>query len=185
MPLNNGGETKPNHFALDADIRDGGALKWSAGKAGGATGGARTGGARTGDAAPNGLVHTCAAAVAPPAAIPLFKSGERAAGRAGEAAPVQLSRRQREVLELLARGLGNKEIARHLGISPKTVHTYRRQLMEILDIWELAGLIRYAILDAGLLPPRDFQDREGIEIRHQEAVELPLAAQIAHWPRRH
>ena len=56
-----------------------------------------------------------------------------------------LSRRQREVLSLVAEGLSTKEIARRLGISGKTVETHRTQLMTRLDIHEVAGLVRYAI----------------------------------------
>jgi DNA-binding NarL/FixJ family response regulator len=62
----------------------------------------------------------------------------------------RLSRRQREVLRLVAEGLSTKEIARQLGISAKTVETHRTQLMSRLDIHEVAGLVRYA-LKAGLI----------------------------------
>jgi len=62
----------------------------------------------------------------------------------------KLSRRQREVLTLVAQGLSTKEIARQLGISAKTVETHRTQLMSRLDIHEIAGLVRYAI-KAGLV----------------------------------
>lgn len=62
----------------------------------------------------------------------------------------RLSRRQREVLRLVAEGLSTKEIARQLGISAKTVETHRTQLMSRLEIHEIAGLVRYAI-KAGLI----------------------------------
>jgi DNA-binding NarL/FixJ family response regulator len=57
----------------------------------------------------------------------------------------QLTPRQREVLQLIAEGHTTREIAQVLGISPKTVATYRAQLMERLDIHDIAGLVRYAI----------------------------------------
>ena len=56
-----------------------------------------------------------------------------------------LSPRQREILKLVADGLNTKEIARHLSISAKTVETHRAQLMERLNIHDVAGLVRFAI----------------------------------------
>jgi DNA-binding NarL/FixJ family response regulator len=57
----------------------------------------------------------------------------------------RLTPRQREVLQLIAEGNTSKEIARKLGISAKTVETHRMQLMDALDIHDIAGLVRYAI----------------------------------------
>jgi DNA-binding NarL/FixJ family response regulator len=57
----------------------------------------------------------------------------------------QLTPRQREVLQLIAEGLTNKEIARRLNISGKTVESHRTQLMERLDIHDIAGLVRFAV----------------------------------------
>jgi len=57
----------------------------------------------------------------------------------------QLTPRQREVLRLLAEGRTVKEIGRALGISEKTVETHRSQLMQRLDIFDLPGLVRYAL----------------------------------------
>jgi DNA-binding NarL/FixJ family response regulator len=57
----------------------------------------------------------------------------------------KLTPRQREVLQLVAEGHSSKEIARRLGVSVKTVETYRSQLMDALDIHDIAGLTRYAI----------------------------------------
>ena len=59
--------------------------------------------------------------------------------------PGLLTARQTEVLCLVARGQSSKEIARDLGLSIKTVETHRTQIMDRLDIRELAGLVRYAI----------------------------------------
>lgn len=61
-------------------------------------------------------------------------------GSLGEVTP-----RQREVLALIARGNTSKEIAARLGISVKTVETHRRDLMNRLDIHDIAGLVRFAI----------------------------------------
>lgn len=57
-----------------------------------------------------------------------------------------LSPRQREVLRLIAEGRTTKQIAQLLEISVKTVETHRAQLMERLDIHDVAGLVRYAII---------------------------------------
>jgi DNA-binding NarL/FixJ family response regulator len=56
-----------------------------------------------------------------------------------------LTPRQREVLQLIAEGLSTKAIARRLSISAKTVDVHRSQLMERLDIHDVAHLVRYAI----------------------------------------
>jgi DNA-binding NarL/FixJ family response regulator len=56
-----------------------------------------------------------------------------------------LTPRQREVLTLIAEGHSNKEIARRLDLSVKTVDTHRSQMMKQLEIHEVAGLVRYAL----------------------------------------
>lgn len=56
-----------------------------------------------------------------------------------------LTTRQREVLKLIAEGLSSKEIAFRLSISNKTIDAHRAQIMEKLGIYEVAGLVRYAI----------------------------------------
>ena len=59
----------------------------------------------------------------------------------------QLSGREREVLGLIIAGLTNKEIARALALSPRTVETHRANLFAKLDADSLAQLIRrYAAL---------------------------------------
>ncbi len=70
-----------------------------------------------------------------------------------EASTGPLTPRQREVLKLIAEGLPTKAIARHLDISVKTAETHRTQLMERLDIHDVAGLVRYAIR-SGLVDPK-------------------------------
>ena len=57
----------------------------------------------------------------------------------------KLTTRQREILQLIAEGYSRKEIAEKLNISAKTFDTYRAQLMEQLDINDVAGLVRYAM----------------------------------------
>jgi DNA-binding NarL/FixJ family response regulator len=56
-----------------------------------------------------------------------------------------LTARQREILQLIAEGRSTKEIAADLDVSVKTVETHRAQLMERLDIHDVAGLVRFAI----------------------------------------
>jgi DNA-binding NarL/FixJ family response regulator len=57
----------------------------------------------------------------------------------------RLTLRQREILQLIAEGHTTQEIAQKLDISVKTVETHRMQLMERLDIHDVAGLVRFAI----------------------------------------
>jgi DNA-binding NarL/FixJ family response regulator len=57
----------------------------------------------------------------------------------------QLTARQREILQLLAEGRNTKEIASDLDISVKTVESHRLQLMERLNIYDVPGLVRYAV----------------------------------------
>lgn len=59
---------------------------------------------------------------------------------------VTLTPRQRQVLKLLADGVGTRDIADRLGLSIKTIETYRAQVMTRLGIQDLPGLVRYAIL---------------------------------------
>ena len=57
----------------------------------------------------------------------------------------RLTLRQREILQLIAEGYTTQEIATLLNISVKTVETHRMQLMDRLDIHDIAGLVRFAI----------------------------------------
>jgi DNA-binding NarL/FixJ family response regulator len=72
--------------------------------------------------------------------------------KATASSPRPLTTRQREVLQLIAEGSTTKVIARKLGISVKTAESYRAELMEALDIHDVAGLTRYAIR-TGLITP--------------------------------
>jgi DNA-binding NarL/FixJ family response regulator len=68
-----------------------------------------------------------------------------AAPAADAQAPERLTTRQREILQLIAEGRTTKEIAQMLTLSAKTVEMHRAQLMERLDIHDVAGLVRYAL----------------------------------------
>jgi len=61
-----------------------------------------------------------------------------------------LTKRQRDILQLIAEGRSTKEIASELNISAKTVESHRTLLMERLDIHDIPGLVRFAIR-AGLV----------------------------------
>jgi DNA-binding NarL/FixJ family response regulator len=57
----------------------------------------------------------------------------------------RLTSRESEVLQLVAEGSANKQVAVELGISIKTVEKHRQHLMDKLNIHDTAGLTRYAI----------------------------------------
>jgi DNA-binding NarL/FixJ family response regulator len=55
----------------------------------------------------------------------------------------ELTRRERQVLELIGRGISSREIAERLFISVKTVRNHRANIMEKLDIHNVVSLVRY------------------------------------------
>ena len=57
-----------------------------------------------------------------------------------------LSPRQREVMNQIAEGLSNKQIAMRLGISPRTVENYRAWVMERMDARNVADLVRKVLI---------------------------------------
>ena len=57
----------------------------------------------------------------------------------------RLTSRETEVLQLVAEGQANKQVAGTLGISIKTVEKHRQHLMDKLNIHDTAGLTRHAI----------------------------------------
>ena len=73
-----------------------------------------------------------------------------AAGAPGKKQKARLSSREVEVLQLIAEGQANKQVAAELDISVKTVEKHRQRLMEKLNIHDTAGLTRYAIA-AGII----------------------------------
>jgi len=60
-------------------------------------------------------------------------------------AAVALSPRERQIVQLLAEGSNNKEVARALHLSVKTVETHRSNIMRKMEFGSLADLVRYAI----------------------------------------
>jgi DNA-binding NarL/FixJ family response regulator len=56
-----------------------------------------------------------------------------------------LSDRERQILQLVAEGNTNRKIASMLGVTLKTVDTYRTRMMTKLGIHDTPGLVRYAI----------------------------------------
>lgn len=61
-----------------------------------------------------------------------------------------LSLRERQVLQMTAEGYSSRAVADQLGISPKSVETYRARVMQKLDLTDRPALVRYA-LRKGLL----------------------------------
>jgi DNA-binding NarL/FixJ family response regulator len=108
-------------------------------------------------------VHAGGSYFSTPAALGLSGGGADGAGNATRGEPTRdgsspsldvLTGREREVLDGIARGLTNKEIAAELGISHRTVETHRESLMRKLGIRTVAGLTRF-VLDAGGVAPPD------------------------------
>jgi DNA-binding NarL/FixJ family response regulator len=63
---------------------------------------------------------------------------------AQETGPV-LSAREREIVQLLAEGASNKDVARALGISVKTAETHRSNIMRKMQFASLSDLVKYAV----------------------------------------
>ena len=59
--------------------------------------------------------------------------------------PNDISKKERQVLQLVAEGEKNRDIAEKLGVSIKTVETHRRNIMKKLSIFNIAGLTKFAI----------------------------------------
>lgn len=79
---------------------------------------------------------------------------ERRAGVTRVEDNVTLTPRQRQVLQLIARGKSTKEIAALMGVSIKTVETHRARMMQALGLFGTNALMRFAIrqgLDNGAL----------------------------------
>lgn len=66
--------------------------------------------------------------------------------RADQKDPLDLlSTREHQVFMMLVEGLRAKEVAHRLSVSPKTIDTYRASMMRKLDIYDVAGLVKFAI----------------------------------------
>jgi len=73
--------------------------------------------------------------------------GRKSPARRGGSPGIQesLTDTEREIVRLVADGHSNQEVAAILGLSPRTVETYRLRLMRKLGIEGLPSLIKYAI----------------------------------------
>jgi DNA-binding NarL/FixJ family response regulator len=74
----------------------------------------------------------------PPSVLEAWLSGKCEPG-------YELSSRERQILQLVAEGRSTKEVATLLGISPKTVETYRARIMVKIGLHDTPGLVRYAV----------------------------------------
>ena len=95
-------------------------------------------------------VHRGNTSFCPSIAKRLHKQAPDAGGKARGKQVARLSSREMEVLQLLAEGQANKQIAGELKISVKTVEKHRQSVMDKLRIHDTAGLTRYAI-SAGII----------------------------------
>lgn len=92
--------------------------------------------------------------VSPAMAERLAARMRRGALTVARAADQSLTDREREVLRLVAQGLGTQEIARALAMSPKTVDSHRRNIREKLGLENARDLVRYAVRWAHGMPGR-------------------------------
>jgi DNA-binding NarL/FixJ family response regulator len=75
----------------------------------------------------------------------VFHLAMRARANLGASAPDELSPREREIVQLLAEGASNKEVAAILGISIKTAETHRAAIIKKMGFNTIAELVRYAV----------------------------------------
>jgi DNA-binding NarL/FixJ family response regulator len=76
------------------------------------------------------------------------RRGSSSEGNSGSAkSPVPLTSREREVIQMVAEGKGNRQAAAELGVSIKTVEKHRQHAMNKLNIHDIAGLTRYAVAE--------------------------------------
>jgi DNA-binding NarL/FixJ family response regulator len=97
-------------------------------------------------------IHNGKTFFSPSVFMRLNRLNPQPSGRAGRLnkKAAHLTSRETEVLQLIAEGKANKQIAAELGIGIKTVEKHREHLMQKLDIHDTAGLTRYAI-GAGII----------------------------------
>lgn len=91
------------------------------------------------------LVHRGEAVLSPAVTRLVIEDYLRWGGARPQAEIDSLSPREREVLQLIAEGHTNKQIAEILSISIKTVQAHRNNLMQKLDLHDRGELIKYAI----------------------------------------
>jgi DNA-binding NarL/FixJ family response regulator len=82
----------------------------------------------------------------------IFEHFPRVPPAADEALAPSMTPRQREIIQLLAEGHGNKAIAGMLGISVKTVETHRATIMRKIGASSIVDVVRYAVRN-GLAQP--------------------------------
>lgn len=70
----------------------------------------------------------------------------KAQANAGGDMPISLTKREEEIVSLVAKGMTSQEIAKKLFISPRTVETHRARIMDKLGVNNAAGLVRFALL---------------------------------------
>jgi DNA-binding NarL/FixJ family response regulator len=61
-------------------------------------------------------------------------NGEHITGRSGQSSGIQLTHKQQQVMQYLASGLSNKEIARKLDLSPETIKTHLREIFTRMNV---------------------------------------------------
>ena len=83
--------------------------------------------------------------ISPGVAGVLVEDVRRRATEAAQKTPVALTAREREVIQLLAEGRSTKDIAHTLGVSVKTVESYRQRVMEKLGLHSVAELTKWAV----------------------------------------
>ena len=90
-------------------------------------------------------VHAGEFFFSPRASQQLLKAFLKGESRSDSLVAVDLSQREKDVLQLIIEGFKTKEIAKRLGVTDRTVETYRRRLMTKLSVHSVAGLIKQAI----------------------------------------
>ena len=111
------------------------------------------------DAAPTELiraiesVHHGEGYFSPPVAAAMLASMCSPPVANGQPSAACLTARERDVIALIAAGVGNKDIAKRLGVTLSTVKTHRERLIRKLDLHTIAGLTNYAVAQGLFVPP--------------------------------
>lgn len=92
-----------------------------------------------------GAIETVLFRVGSPGPAASAATPQGSSGGASDAQDGPLTPREWDVLRLVACGLTSKEIAQHLGISPRTVESHRGHVMGKLNLRSAADLVRYAV----------------------------------------
>jgi len=79
------------------------------------------------------------------AILTIFNEGKSSSGDPGEPTRDRLTSREREIVQLLAEGKSNKEVASFLCVSVKTIETHRANVMRKLKLHTVTELVRYAV----------------------------------------